>query len=40
MTPLFQAAVNNDFREVNETSFYSETLRSSSDYHFSTRDSS
>ena len=28
MTPLFQAAVNNDFREVNETSFYSETLRS------------
>jgi hypothetical protein len=28
MTPLFQAAVNNDFREVNETSFYDETLRS------------
>jgi hypothetical protein len=27
-TPLFQAAVNNDFRETNETSFYGETLRS------------
>ncbi len=28
MTPLFEASVNNDFREVNETSFYRETLRS------------
>jgi hypothetical protein len=28
VTPLFQAVVNNDFRETNETSFYSETLRS------------
>jgi hypothetical protein len=27
-TPLFQAAVNNDFREVNDTSFWGETLRS------------
>ena len=27
-TPLFQAAVNNDFRETNDTSFYSENLRS------------
>lgn len=28
MTPLFEAAVSNDFRETNETSFYRETLRS------------
>ena len=28
MTPLFQTAVNNDFHEVNETSFYRENLRS------------
>jgi hypothetical protein len=28
MTPLFEASVNNDFREINETSFYRETLRS------------
>jgi len=28
MTPLFEAAVNNDFQETNETSFYGETLRS------------
>lgn len=28
MTPLFEAAANNDFREVNDTSFYHETLRS------------
>ena len=28
MTPLFEASVNNDFREINETSFYGETLRS------------
>jgi hypothetical protein len=27
-TPLFQAAVHNDFQETNETSFYGETLRS------------
>lgn len=27
-TPLFQAAVNNGFRETNDTSFYGETLRS------------
>lgn len=27
-TPLFQIAVNNDFKERNETSFYRETLRS------------
>jgi hypothetical protein len=26
-TPLFEAAVNNDFHETNETSFYRETLR-------------
>ena len=26
-TPLFQIAVNNDFRETNDTSFYEETLR-------------
>lgn len=28
MTPLFEAAVNNDFRETNRTSFYDENLRS------------
>ncbi len=28
MTPLFEAAVNNDFHEVNATSFYGENLRS------------
>jgi len=28
ITPLFQAAVRNGFREVNETSFYREDLRS------------
>jgi hypothetical protein len=28
MTPLFQAAVNNDFHETNATSFYDETFRS------------
>ena len=28
MTPLFEAAVNNDFHETNETSFYGESLRS------------
>jgi hypothetical protein len=28
MTPLFQAAVNNDFHETNSTSFYGETFRS------------
>jgi hypothetical protein len=27
MTPLFEASVNNDFHEINETSFYHETLR-------------
>ena len=27
MTPLFEAAVNNDFHETNETSFYRESLR-------------
>lgn len=27
MTPLFESAANNDFHEVNETSFYGETLR-------------
>lgn len=27
MTPLFEAAVSNDFREINETSFYRETMR-------------
>lgn len=28
MTPLFEAAVNNGFHEINETSFYHENLRS------------
>jgi hypothetical protein len=28
VTPLFEAAVNNDFRETNNTSFYGETLHS------------
>ena len=28
LTPLFQVAVNNDFQETNQTSFYGETLRS------------
>ena len=26
-TPIFEATVENDFRETNETSFYGETLR-------------